>query len=134
MMLRLSSGSLTARRALRTVSGVGVGIAGLGSKGSPWKLMGRKPLRGGGDFSLLTAHCSSAFRDQLLVARVRHQPDGRIRKLGSHQLETVLRARDLGVEASVGEKHQKEIASRVDPELGSGKAGVSVRRVADQRP
>src|SRR3712207_5405109 len=88
MMLRLSSGSFTARSALRTVSGVCIAV---------------------GSFHPLVASRLSrklAPFDQVLRTGVRDQPDGRVRDVRADQLQLLQRVTRLGIEGAVGEEDE----------------------------
>jgi len=76
----------------------------------------------------------SASRHQLLLTAVGHQPHRGVAEVGADELELLGRLADPGVECPIREKNQEEVPRRVDPELGSGEAGVPIPRLADERP
>ena len=122
MMLRLSSGSLTARMAFRMASVVGMGkleaAKATGYRGTvPEK--DNRSLR-------------SAGRHQLLLTYPGDQAYGGIRQGGPDRSEGMVRVGCPGVERPVGQEDEEQVVSRVDPDLGAGKAGVAVRGVADE--
>ena len=156
MMLRLSSGSFTAPRALPLGWSRGTGTVGSGCgiglvSGSPFQVpchptkyhvilttshpsQGRipgwyRPLR----FAQGETVGKLTLRDQLLGTD-RGAPGGSPSESSVRtSLRPLHRVPGPGVKGPVGEEDQKEIVRRVDPELGAREPGVAVRRLGDQR-
>src|SRR4051794_39339390 len=118
MMLRLSSGSLTALSAFRIASEPGTAPLGVGM---------------GEDMSQ-TYHAGgrSAASHQLLLTGVGNQANGGVRQVGAHITQPVHGITDPRIEGAIGQEHQEQVSRGIDPELGAGEAGMSVRGIADE--
>ena len=75
---------------------------------------------------------SSARRHQLLLTYRRDQAYGGIGQGGPYDAERMVRIGRPGVERPIRQEDQKQIVSRINPDLGPGKAGMTVRRIADE--